>query len=64
MVAIGGISGANAAEVMAHPRPENLKGVAVVSALFNQPDVKKATEVVRSVLEESLKGAALPVSSS
>lgn len=64
VVGIGGISGANAAEVMAHPRPENLKGVAVVSALFNQPDVKKATEVVRSVLEESLKGAALPVSSS
>lgn len=64
VVAIGGISGANAKEVMAQPRPENLKGVAVVSALFNQPDVKKATEVVRSVLEDCLKDAAVPVPSS
>ncbi|XP_024394819.1 thiamine biosynthetic bifunctional enzyme TH1, chloroplastic isoform X1 [Physcomitrium patens] len=64
VVAIGGISGANAAEVMAYPRPENLKGVAVVSAFFNQPDVKKATAAVKSVVEECLKDVSVPNTSS
>lgn len=55
VVAIGGISGVNVASVMQEPRPETLKGVAVVSALFDQPDVKRATQEVRLVLADSMK---------
>lgn len=63
VVAIGGIKTTNVSEVLDHPRPENLKGVAVVSGLFDQPDVKKATEAVRCIVDECFQAAPLPVTS-
>jgi len=63
VVAIGGIKSTNVSEVLDHPRPENLKGVAVVSGLFDQPDVKKATEAVRCIVDECFQAAPLPVTS-
>jgi hydroxymethylpyrimidine kinase/phosphomethylpyrimidine kinase/thiamine-phosphate diphosphorylase len=55
VVAIGGISTSNAGQVMQEPRPQNLKGVAVVSALFNQADVVASTQALRSVLARTVK---------
>jgi hydroxymethylpyrimidine kinase/phosphomethylpyrimidine kinase/thiamine-phosphate diphosphorylase len=55
VVAIGGISTSNAGQVMQEPRPQNLKGVAVVSALFNQADVVASTQALRSVLARTIK---------
>ncbi|OAE23947.1 hypothetical protein AXG93_1217s1600 [Marchantia polymorpha subsp. ruderalis] len=54
VVAIGGIKDHNVKEVMASPRPEQLQGVAVVSGLFNQPDVVVATQKFRAILADAL----------
>ncbi|KAG6544521.1 hypothetical protein Mapa_014039 [Marchantia paleacea] len=54
VVAIGGIKDHNVKEVMASPRPQQLQGVAVVSGLFNQPDVVVATQKFRAILAEAL----------
>eukprot|EP00897_Mesotaenium_endlicherianum_P000798 jgi/Mesen1/10719/ME000090S10180 len=53
VVAIGGISGRNVAQVLAS-RPANLAGVAVVSALFDQPDVAVATKELKEVTDAAL----------
>ncbi|CAM6099255.1 unnamed protein product [Calypogeia fissa] len=50
VVAIGGIKGANIAEVMSPPRPSQLKGVAIVSGIFDQQDVFEATQKLRVIL--------------
>ncbi|KAL3698551.1 hypothetical protein R1sor_012627 [Riccia sorocarpa] len=54
VVAIGGIKENNVKEVMASPRPKQLQGVAVVSGLFNQPDVQVAAKHFRAILAEAL----------
>ncbi|KAL2641906.1 hypothetical protein R1flu_009493 [Riccia fluitans] len=54
VVAIGGIKDHNVQEVMASPRPKQLRGVAVVSGLFNQPDVAVAAKHFRAILAEAL----------
>eukprot|EP00249_Psilotum_nudum_P006949 c20185_g1_i1 orf=258-1892(+) len=53
VVAIGGINMINVAEVM-QARLPNLYGVAVVSALFDVPNVSAATHELRSILTNSI----------
>eukprot|EP00246_Nothoceros_aenigmaticus_P018218 TRINITY_DN9451_c0_g2_i1.p1 TRINITY_DN9451_c0_g2~~TRINITY_DN9451_c0_g2_i1.p1 ORF type:complete len:338 (-),score=55.15 TRINITY_DN9451_c0_g2_i1:109-1122(-) len=53
VVAIGGIKAHNAMEVM-RTRSQSLRGVAVVSEVFNQPDVVLATRTLKVILSKSL----------
>ncbi|GBG70213.1 hypothetical protein CBR_g6345 [Chara braunii] len=53
VVAIGGISTENLAEVMSTGLPS---GVAIVSAVFDQPDVADATRKLRTALETYRRG--------
>jgi hydroxymethylpyrimidine kinase/phosphomethylpyrimidine kinase/thiamine-phosphate diphosphorylase len=53
VVAIGGIKGTNIPEVMSS-RPDQLKGVAVVSGIFDQQDVLEATQKLRGILSTLL----------
>lgn len=46
IVAIGGIKKTNAIDVM----KSGVDGIAVVSALFDQPDVKVATEELKEII--------------
>lgn len=46
IVAIGGIKKTNAIEVMKN----GVDGIAVVSALFDQPNVKTATEELKEII--------------
>jgi len=46
-VAIGGIAPANAAEVMA----AGADGVAVISAILSQPDIRAAAETLRKAIQ-------------
>lgn len=48
IVAIGGIKKTNAIEVM----KSGVHGIAVVSALFDQPNVQTATEELKKIINE------------
>eukprot|EP01025_Chloroclados_australasicus_P004395 TRINITY_DN11076_c0_g1_i1.p1 TRINITY_DN11076_c0_g1~~TRINITY_DN11076_c0_g1_i1.p1 ORF type:complete len:274 (+),score=32.46 TRINITY_DN11076_c0_g1_i1:3-824(+) len=52
VVAIGGIDANNAAQVM---KEAGCAGIAVVSALFNQPDVQQATSSLKGTLDVQLR---------
>ncbi|KAH7282064.1 hypothetical protein KP509_35G010500 [Ceratopteris richardii] len=51
IVAIGGINASNVKEVL-RERPSTLHGVAVISALFDQPDVCKATQELAEIISD------------
>eukprot|EP00850_Spirogloea_muscicola_P001566 SM000006S19331 [mRNA] locus=s6:7329:11305:- [translate_table: standard] len=63
VVAIGGISKENAVDVLAQ-QPPALSGVAVVSAIFDSPDVAAATQELREELNLCLPSRPLKASSS
>lgn len=50
VVAIGGINATNVEKVLQSPRPSNLHGVAVVSALFDKPDILKETRELARII--------------
>eukprot|EP00850_Spirogloea_muscicola_P005568 SM000025S08463 [mRNA] locus=s25:892280:896919:+ [translate_table: standard] len=63
VVAIGGISKENAVDVLTQ-QPPALSGVAVVSAIFDSPDVAAATRDLREELKSCLPSRPLKASSS
>lgn len=61
VVAIGGISRARVDEVLGFGCGEQLGGVAVVSAIFDQPNVEEATRLIKKVVEEARSREALKI---
>lgn len=55
IVAIGGIKQENVKELTG----SGVSGIAVVSAIFAQPDIQKATEALRKASDEMVQGASL-----